>query len=506
MVAQRVARLAGGLAALGGGPRPVIALYLRNLPEYKEAELAIARMGAVCVHLNYRYVDDELLYLLRDAEASVIVYQRCFAERVERLRGRLPMDFRLVEVDDGSDCASIAMARRFEDLAAGPPAPPAAVAGEDVVLIYTGGTTGRPKGVMFTHEAAVRFTTVGYEFAGLAVPAEPAAVVAAAAALVAAGEAPVSLVCAPFMHSTGSTLGFTMPVMMGGTVILTGEDGLCAAEAWSLVERHRVTQMVIVGDAMGRPLLNELDAAAARGRPYDIASLRMVVSSGVMWTREVKSGLLAHRDMRLVDFLGSSEGGMGMSVATRDNVADTARFIARPGLKLLDEDGSEIPWGSGRAGLVATTGNIPHGYRNDPAKTAATFRTIDGVRYSVPGDYATIDADGHVTMLGRMSGCINTGGEKVFAEEVEEVLKRHPAVTDCLVVGIADVRFGQSVAAVVAIRAGAAVDVNGLQAFARHSLAGYKVPRTIILTDRVARGPNGKADYSWARSQLSAAG
>jgi fatty-acyl-CoA synthase len=272
-------------------------------------------------------------------------------------------------------------------------------------------------------------------------------------------------------------------------------------EAWRLVERERVTQLVIVGDAIAKPLLNALISAEAEGKPYDVSSLRLIASAGVMWTREVKEGLLHYADLKLIDFFGSSEGGMGMSVATRTQMPQTAQFLARPNTKLLDEDGKEIPRGSPQVGRLAATGNIPYGYYKDPEKSARTFLHFDNVRYSVPGDYATIDANGRITVLGRGSGCINTGGEKVFAEEVEEVLKRHNDVYDCLVVGIPDTRFGQAVAALVSPTPGTRPDPETLRVYVRKHLSGYKVPKKVRVVDEVRRAPNGKADYEWAKAE-----
>ena len=502
---QRASKLAAALADMGLLPEGKVAIYMTNCPEYKEAEFAIAKQRGVSVSVNFRYLDDELVYLLDNADAEILIYQRRFAERVKAVRERLPQLRHLIEVDDGTSGESVPEAKVYEPLIVPYPAARRIPRKEnDTVLVYTGGTTGVPKGVVFTHAASLRFTTVGYEFYGLPQPGDTGALVEAASNLAQQGKSPVSLVCAPFMHSVGSTLGHTMTVFMGGTVIMLEGASFDPAEAWRLVEREGVTQIVMVGDAIGRPLLDELDRAAAGGSPYDISSMQLMASSGVMWSREVKRGLLRHHDMRLIDFFGSSEGGMGMSVATRSELPDTAVFVARRNVKLLDDDNAEIPWGSGKPGRIAATGDIPHGYYKDAKKTAATFKRINGVLYSIPGDYATIDGEGRITMLGRGSACINTGGEKVFAEEVEEAIKRHPAIYDCLVVGIPDLRFGATVAAVVAPVPDTTINEAELQRSLAEQLAAFKVPRTVTIVDAIPRAANGKADYRWALEQAAA--
>jgi fatty-acyl-CoA synthase len=287
---------------------------------------------------------------------------------------------------------------------------------------------------------------------------------------------------------------------MGGAVVTTPKLGLDPHLLWGLVEEQRVTDLVIVGDAFARPLLAALDEAAARGTPYDLSSLRQITSSGVMWSAEVKEGLLRHHDMVLADVMGSSEGGMGSSITTRDVRPSTAKFQLNEGVKVITDDGRFVSPGSGEIGRLATSGFVPLGYYKDPEKSAATFREVDGVRYSFPGDYATVEADGTITLLGRGSVCINTAGEKVFPEEVEEAVKRHPSVEDCLVVGVPDPRFGERVVAVASTRDGMVGDATALIEFTRAHLAGYKVPKSVLFVDHVQRAPNGKADYKWAKA------
>ncbi|MCE2406511.1 MAG: AMP-binding protein [Pseudomonadales bacterium] len=284
-----------------------------------------------------------------------------------------------------------------------------------------------------------------------------------------------------------------------GTIVTISKLGLDPHLLWGEVERNQVTSMVIVGDAFARPMLEALNDAKRADRAYDITSLKQITSSGVMWSREVKQGLLEHHDMTLLDAMGSTEGGMGSSVATRDEPADTAKFKLQPGVKVFDDNDQEIEPGSGEVGKLATSGLVPLGYYKDPEKSAATFRTVDGTRYSFPGDFATVEIDGSITLLGRGSNCINTAGEKVYPEEVEEALKKHPAVDDCLVVGVEDDRFGQRIVALASLREGEQTDDAALIDFSREHLAGYKLPKQVLLLDEVRRAPNGKADYKWAR-------
>jgi acyl-CoA synthetase (AMP-forming)/AMP-acid ligase II len=260
-----------------------------------------------------------------------------------------------------------------------------------------------------------------------------------------------------------------------------------------------VTDLAIVGDAFARPLLVALDDAQRRGNSYDLGSVKQVISSGVMWSQEIKQGLLRHHDMVLVDAMGSTEGSMGSSVTTRESVAQTAKFELSEGVRVITDDGREVEPGSGEIGKLATSGLVPVGYYKDPDKSAETFREIDGKRHSFPGDYAAVEADGSITLLGRGNACINTAGEKVFPEEVEEAVKRHPDVFDCLVVGVPDERFGERVVALASFHEGKhSAEVEVID-FTREHLAGYKLPKQVLFVDTVQRAPNGKADYKWAK-------
>jgi len=242
-----------------------------------------------------------------------------------------------------------------------------------------------------------------------------------------------------------------------------------------------------------------MSRARAKGSPYDLSSIRFMISSGVMWTAEVKQQLLDWHEFVLIDAMGSTEGSMGTQITTRGNVGQTARFAMSPTTKVFTEDGREVIPGSGEMGKVAAGGMVPIGYYKDEAKSQATFRTIDGVRYSFPGDWALVEADGTLTLLGRGSNCINTAGEKVYPEEVEEAVKQHPDVFDCLVVGVDDEKFGQRVTGVASLQPGGSASSEALREFTRSKLAAYKVPKQLFIVDHVRRAANGKADYEWAR-------
>ena len=495
---DRAARLASVLAERDLEPGFKAGLYLHNSNQYQEAQFAIFKASGCPINVNYRYKADELVYLLDNADCEVLFFQSTYAARIWEIRNRLPKVKAYIQIDDGTEML-IDGAVDFETaLMRANPMPRMERDPDDVYMLYTGGTTGMPKGVMYRlGDFCFGLTAAGAMARGL----EPPMTMSGLADYVArVEEPPVSLPACPLMHGTGMWLGGFVPMMAGGTVVTTSKLGLDPDLLWGLVEQHRVSDLVIVGDAFAKPMLAALDEAAARGRGYDISSLVQITSSGVMWSRETKQGLLAHHDMVLNDIMGSTEGGMGSSQATRDGASDTAKFQLNEGVKVFRDDGEEVVPGSGDIGRVATSGMVPIGYYKDPEKSAETFQEIAGVRYSFPGDYATVEADGTITLLGRGSVCINTAGEKVFPEEVEEAVKQHPEVTDCLVVGLPDDRFGERVVAVTSFEASAAADETALIEHTRAHLAGYKVPKQILVVDQVRRAPNGKADYKWAKA------
>jgi fatty-acyl-CoA synthase len=293
---------------------------------------------------------------------------------------------------------------------------------------------------------------------------------------------------------------------MGGTVVLLEGRSFNAKELWRAVEREHVTRIVIVGDAFAGPMIQALDEARASGRPFDLSSLRMLSNSGAMLSAAAKRSLLEHHDMTLTDGLGASEGGYGSQVATRGNVPPTGRFQMGKRVRVFGEDGRDVVPGSGQIGVLAVANRRgPVGYYKDPAKTAQVFRIIDSQRYTVTGDHATVEADGTIEFVGRGSLSINTGGEKVFPEEVEQAIKEHPSVTDCIVVGVPNERWGEAVTAVVSLNAAGAADDDAIKATVRQRLSGYKVPKEVLFVDQVVRNPVGKADYAWAKEAATRA-
>ena len=501
----RAARLAGGLIDAGIGPDAKVAVMGLNSNEYLEAHFALFKARAVPVNVNYRYGEAELTYLLDNADAEAVIFEARFAERVAAVLPGLPKVRRLIEIEDGS-AERTKGAFGYEALiAATAPEAPGAYDENDVYMLFTGGTTGMPKGVMYAHRDLSQAMMLGYDLRGEPRPQTLEDLTVGVRRRTEAGEAPVTLAASPLMHGTGLWGGAFVALNLGGAAVTISSPHFDADEVWRVVERERVSDIAIVGDVFAKPMLASLRAAAASGRPYDVASLKRMLSSGVMFTSETKRGLLEFADVVIIDSMGATEGGMATSVVSRANPpGPTAIFQKNATTKVFRDDGQEVTPGSAEIGMLANGGAAPIGYYKDPQKSAATFRVIDGHRYSFPGDYAQVAADGSIILLGRGSACINTGGEKVFPEEVEEVLKAHPDVDDCLIVGAPDERLGERVAAVLAAARGRSIDQAALIAFARTRLAGYKLPRTIVIAGAVERAANGKPDYRWARAQIQA--
>ena len=495
---DRAARLAGALRGLGLREGSKVALYLYNCNEYEEVSFATFKLRGVHVNVNYRYLQDELAYLVDNADAEVVIFHGALGEHVAAVRHRCPTLRAIVQVDDGAHLVEGAL--RYEDLVgAAEPMERIPRSGDDQWFLYTGGTTGMPKGVMWRHEDLFgALAAAVYPVLGEAVPDDPAAAGATAAHFAEANRAPVHLPASPLMHGTGGMTSM-QAMFSGGTIVTLEERHFDPDELWRTVERERVTQMAIVGDAFCKPMVRALDEAERRGEPYDLSSLFLVISSGVMWSAPVKEALMAHQPVICLDSLGSSEGvGFANNLTAPGQEAETARFTIGPLTKVLTDEGRVVAPGSGELGMLALGGHIPVGYYKDPAKSAATFRELDGVRYSVPGDWATVEADGSITLLGRGSVSINSGGEKIYPEEVEEAVKALPGVRDCLVVGVPDDRFGEAVTAVVAADDDASVDAAAIKEGSDH-LAHFKRPRHVVIVDDIRRGPNGKADYAWAK-------
>jgi 3-oxocholest-4-en-26-oate---CoA ligase len=498
------ARLAGALAQRGIGHGSRVAQLMYNCPEYIEAVYASFKLRATPVNVNYRYLADEIAYILDNADAEVLVFHGSLGDRVAQVMSRTDSSVRLwLQVDDGSPLVEGAV-WYHEAVDAAEPAAAIERSGEDLLFLFTGGTTGLPKGVMWRHvDLWGALATTGYTLAGLPVPATAREVGETAAMLNAEGRSPVNLCAPPLMHGTALFLAMSAFVM-GGSVVLLGERRFDAHELLRLSEQHRATQWSIVGDAFARPITAALNEA---NRAYDLSSLQRVVSTGATLSAEHKRAIQQHAPQAvIVDMIGASEGGpfaMSMTMPGT-SPADTAVFTAQPNAVTLDEDGRVIPRGTGVAGMLAVSGPMPQGYHKDPDKTATTFRTIDGVRYTVPGDFAIIDDDGTVHLLGRGSVCINTGGEKVYPEEVEVAARSHPGVLDCNVVGVPDDRFGHMVV-LVASPSGSSeqsgADLDGeVLAHIRRCIAAYKVPKRIVWVDVIYRSPSGKADYRWAQT------
>ena len=504
---DRAARLAGLFAANGVTNGASVGMYMLNCNEYTEAHFGCFKQSVCPVNVNYRYRAEELIYLLDNSDSEVVIYHASYAPRIKEIRDSLPKIKLYIQVDDGCGEPLLDGALDYETaLTKSDPQPFTPSAYEDRYMLYTGGTTGMPKGVMYDNGALAHWLCIGgYTSRGLAPPTSIDEVLAGARAITEMGAVHCSLPACPQMHGTGMWIGTMVALNCGGTVVTQRTQHLDADALLQCVVDNKVTDLTIVGDAFARPILAALDAAKAAGKPYDLSRVGQIASSGVMWSSEIKEGLLKHQNMVLNDIMGSTEGSMGASISTREGAAKTAKFMIADYVKVFNEDDKPVQPGSGEMGMVATAGIVPRGYYKDEEKSARTFRVVDGVRYSFPGDFATVEADGTITLLGRGSQCINTGGEKVFTEEVEESIKRHEDVEDCLVVGLPDERLGNRVIAVYSQKPGTApIGEDGLREHVKTQLAGYKAPKQCILVDVVQRAPNGKADYKWAKATAEA--
>ncbi|HEY8515306.1 MAG TPA: acyl-CoA synthetase [Candidatus Binatia bacterium] len=486
-----------GLAGWESG-QDHLALYLYNGCEYLEGMLGAFKARVAPFNVNYRYVEEELVYLLRDARPRAILYHARFAPMLAKVLPEVGGVDVLLQVADDSGNALLPGAVDYEEALAAAPAhrPDVRWSPDDLYVIYTGGTTGMPKGVLW-RQADIFVTalggrrTDGAEFESLEQIVEHAK----------RGKAR-SLPAPPFMHGAASWNAFTT-FHAGGTVVIQGETRrLDADDVWRTIERERVTSMLIVGDAFARPLVDAL----ARGS-YDVDSLRLIVSGGAPLSPTLKRAL--HEllpKVTLLDAVGSSETGrQGQSFSTRPSEIASGSFVPVPDNCVLSEDCSRVLGpGDVEIGWLAKTGRVPLGYLGDEPKTQRTFPTIGGVRYSLPGDRARVSADGAIELLGRDSVTINSGGEKIFAEEVELALKHHPAVYDAVVVGRPSERWGQEVVALVRLRDGASATVDELVAESARHVARYKLPKAIFFLDEIVRSPSGKADYRWAKEQALA--
>jgi len=490
------------LLDLGVVQQDKVAVYLYNCPEYLQASYAAMKVGLVPVNTNYRYGDDELSYLWTNADAVAVVFHGTFAERIEKIRSRVPGVRGWLWVDDGSGpCPD--WATPYDDAATSAAARTAAPwgrSGDDLIMIYTGGTTGMPKGVMWRQDDVFARLIDG----GVRHYPVDGGIEGVRRSLLETPSTLTLMPACPLMHGTGWFTANTA-LAEGGRIALLESRKYDPVELLDTVERQKVNGLVIVGDSFSRPLLAALDA---RPGHWDLRSLVMVISSGAMWSESIKHRLLAHHPgMLLVDAFSSSEAvGMGVSVSAAGNAAATATFTLGPDVKVLKDGGGEVVPGSEEIGVLALGGRNPLGYYKDDEKSARTFRVVDGVRYSIPGDFAQVDTDGTIRLLGRGSVCINSGGEKIFPEEVEEALKTHEAVRDAVVVGIPHPTFGEQIVGVIELAAvspdGAAPPVEAeLINHVKERLAGYKAPRRVRVVETIGRSPNGKVDYKRHRAE-----
>jgi acyl-CoA synthetase (AMP-forming)/AMP-acid ligase II len=473
------------LVEAGLGRQGKVAQYLYNCPEFLESMFGCFKAGLAPVNTNYRYTDDELEYLWDNADAEAVVFHAEFAETCDRLRVRLPNVRAWICVGGPALCPP--WAAPYEEVARGAHArvtAPHGRSGDDLYLIYTGGTTGSPKGVMWRQDDLFQ----KLEAMNGRVVSTDADAVGYVGRLAHAG--PRVLPAAPLMHGTAAWFALQNLCQAGSTFTLPN-GGFDPAVLLRSISEYRIKGMAIVGDAFAKPILAELEANPDR---YDLSSLRVIISSGVMLSSDSKQRLHSHvPKLILVDSLGASEsGGIGKSTTTD---ADTATFEVSSYVRVIDDSGNDLSGEVGGVGRLAVGGHLPLGYYKDPEKSATTFVELGGRRHVITGDLAEIQADGSIRLLGRGSNCINTGGEKVYPEEVEEALKLHPDVRDAAVIGLADERFGEAVTAIIELRPGAQVGDDQLVAHVKEHLAGYKAPKSIVRLDSIQRQANGKVNY-----------
>jgi acyl-CoA synthetase (AMP-forming)/AMP-acid ligase II len=495
-LAARANALARSLHDDGLRPGDKVAIELVNSPEYLETFFAAQLLGCVPVNVNYRYVEAELAYLFDNSDAAAIVYHDEFASTVARASAMRTTQSSLARYQvhhfDTEHAGLEAGVRDYEAVVTAavpatwsPPHPPS---GDDLIFIYTGGTTGAPKAVMWrSGDLALALWQM----------ARPGTEPPTARATIERGRAAATVLPAcPLMHGTGLFIALST-LSGGGTVVLIDTPRLDADAVWDAVERESVRVLTIVGDAFARPLLESLEREADR---WDLRTLSAITSSGVTWSPETKRGLLGHLPgITLIDSLGASEGLMTRNEARTSEQVRPAGFAASDRLVVVADDGTLCEPGDGRVGMLGVGGAIPLGYYKDPEKTAATFRTVGGRRYSIPGDYARIEPDGIVTLLGRGSACINTGGEKVYPEEVELALRSDPSIFDGVVVGVADERWGEMIVALVQPSDASTFDEAAVAAHLRTQIAAYKCPKRYVVLDSLERSPAGKADYALLR-------
>ncbi|MFL6206937.1 MAG: acyl-CoA synthetase [Acidimicrobiales bacterium] len=515
-VAERTNRLANHLVAAGLGAHTErseleghetgqdhLACYLHNGNEYIEAMLGAYKARVAPFNVNYRYVAEELRYLLNDAGARAIVFHSAFADRLAEVLPDLPTLTVLLQVDDGSGAALLPGAQWYEAAlaAASPDRPSVERSPDDLYILYTGGTTGMPKGVLW-RQADIYVGALGGRNLGTGGEFESIEQVVEAATNGGARLLPAP----PFMHGAGHWLAFN--AMNSGSTVCVQDDtvGLDPDDIWRTIEREKVNILLIVGDAFGRPLVDQLEAQSTSGKPYDLSSMLMVISGGAPLNSTLKDRFLAQLpSVMVMDAVGASETGSQMShMSAAGQAASTGTFTPGPGAAIVSDDLTTVlDAGHDEVGWLAQKGRVPLGYLGDADKTARTFPVIDGVRLSVPGDRARLTSEGVIELYGRDSVTINSGGEKIFAEEVEQAIAHHPDVYDVVCAGRPSERWGQEVVAVVQLREGATATTEDLLAEAASHVARYKLPKAFRFRGSIVRSPAGKADYRWAKEQAA---
>ncbi|OQS12877.1 acyl-CoA synthetase [Nocardia donostiensis] len=500
---DRANRLAHYLLEHGVQPGDKVGIYSRNTIEAVEAMVAIFKARAVMVNVNFRYVENELQYIFENSDMVALIHERRYTDKVANVRPKVPHLKTVLVVDDDTAAATAEGSVEYE-------AALAESSGErdfgdrsndDIFMLYTGGTTGMPKGVMWRHEDWWRVLGGGINFmTGEYVQDEWQQ-----AKTGAAGGQMVRYPIPPLIHGGSQTAVFH-GLFDGGKTIMVPEFD--AHGVWQAVDRHGINMIFITGDAMARPMMDALEAGNPEtGEPYQLTNLWAMASSAALFSPTLKDKFIDKLPNTVItDSIGSSETGFGGIAIAAKGATHTGgpRVKIDASTAVLDEDGNPVTPGSGQVGVLARKGHIPVGYYNDPVKTAATFKEFNGVRYSIPGDYARVEEDGTVTMLGRGSVSINSGGEKIYPEEVEGALKCHPEIFDALVVGVADERWGQRVAAVVQCRGDKRPTLEELRPVLTQEISSYKLPRSLWFVDEIKRSPAGKPDYKWAKAQTEA--